>query len=29
VWEVSYGTFLNTTFYVMNEERLCIDAETK
>ena len=29
VWEVSYGTFLNTTFYVMNEEKLCIDADPK
>ena len=29
LWQVTYGTFLNTTFYVMNEERLCIDAETK
>lgn len=29
VWRVSYGSFLNTTFYVMNEERLCTDVETK
>lgn len=29
VWKVTYGTFLNTTFYVMNEERLCTDVETK
>ena len=29
VWQVTYGTFLNTTFYVMNEERLCIDVERK
>ena len=29
VWHVTYGSFLNTTFYVMNEERLCTDAEMK
>ena len=29
VWHVTYGTFLNTTFYVMNEEKLCTDAEIK
>ena len=29
VWHVTYGTFLNTTFYVMNEERLCTDVEIK
>ena len=29
VWEVSYGTFLNTTFYVMNEEKLCTGAEIR
>ena len=29
VWQVTYGTFLNTTFYVMNEERLCTDVDTK
>ena len=29
VWHVTYGTFLNTTFYVMNEEKLCTDVETR
>ena len=29
VWNVTYGSFLNTTFYVMNEERLCTDVDTK
>ena len=28
-WRVTYGTFLNTTFYVMNEEKLCTDVEVK
>ena len=26
---VTWGSFLFTTYYVMNEERLCTDAETK
>ena len=26
---VTYGSFLNETFYVMNEEKLCTDVETK
>ena len=28
-WHVTHGTFLNTTFYVMNEERLCTDVEIR
>ena len=28
VQRVTYGSFLATTYYVMNEERLCTDAET-
>jgi len=27
--EVTWGSFLFTTYYVMNEEKLCIDVETK
>ena len=26
---VTYGSFLNETFYVMNEEKLCTDADPK
>ena len=26
---VTYGSFLHQTFYVMNEEKLCTDVETK
>ena len=26
---VCYGSFLHETYYVMNEEKLCIDVETK
>jgi hypothetical protein len=26
---VTHGSFLNNTYYVMNEEKLCTDAETK
>ena len=29
VEDVTWGSFLFTTYYVMNEERLCTDAETK
>ena len=29
VEDVTWGSFLFTTYYVMNEERLCIDVETK
>ena len=29
VREITHGHFLSETFYVMNEERLCIDVETK
>ena len=29
VRRVTYGSFLAATFYVMNEEKLCIDVETK
>ena len=29
VRRVTYGSFLNETFYIMNEERLCTDVETK
>ena len=26
---VTHRSFLNNTYYIMNEEKLCIDAETK
>ena len=29
VRRVTYGSFLATSFYVMNEEKLCTDVETK
>ena len=29
VEDVTWGSFLFTTYYVMNEERLCTDAEMK
>ena len=29
VEDVTWGSFLFTTYYVMNEERLCTDAEIK
>lgn len=29
VEDVTWGSFLFTTYYVMNEEKLCIDVETK
>ena len=29
VENVTWGSFLFTTYYVMNEERLCTDVETK
>ena len=29
VEDVTWGSFLFTTYYVMNEEKLCIDAEIK
>ena len=29
VEEVTWGSFLFTTYYVMTEEKLCIDAEIK
>ena len=29
VREITHGHFLSETFYVMNEERLCIDVEIK
>ena len=29
VRDITHGHFLNETFYVMNEEKLCTDVETK
>ena len=29
VRRVTYGSFLSTSFYVMNEEKLCTDVETQ
>lgn len=29
VEDVTWGSFLFTTYYVMNEEKLCTDVETK